>query len=57
MQRKDVYPYEYMDSWEKLDETVLTPKKDFCSNLNVEDISNEYYAHVQKVWEVFETNI
>ena len=46
-----------MDSWEKLDETALTPKKDFCSNLNVEDISHEDYAHVQKVWEVFEINI
>ena len=57
MQRKGVYPYEYMDSWEKLDETALTPKKDFCSNLNVEDISHEDYAHVQKVWEVFEINI
>ena len=57
LQRKGVYPYEYMDSWEKLDETALTPKKDFCSNLNVEDISHEDYAHVQKVWEVFEINI
>ena len=47
--RKGVYPYEYMDSWEKFDETALPPKKDFYSNLNLEDISDEDYAHAQKV--------
>ena len=51
--RKGVYPYEYMDSWEKFDETALLPKKDFYNNLNLEDISNEDYTHAQKVWDVF----
>ena len=46
---KGVYPYEYMDSWE----TSLPPKKVFHSNLNLEDIGNEDYAHAQKVWCVF----
>ena len=27
--RKGVYPYEYMDKWEKFDETALPPKKIF----------------------------
>ena len=27
--RKGVYPYEYMDSWERFNETSLPPKKDF----------------------------
>ena len=52
--RKGVYPYEYMDSWEKFDETTLPPKEAFYSNLNLEDISDEDYAHAQKVWKVFE---
>ena len=52
--RKGVFPYEYMDSWEKFNETALPPKKDFYSNLNLEDISDEDYAHAQKVWDVFE---
>ena len=26
----------------------------FCDNLNLEDISDEDYTHVQKVWNVFE---
>ena len=43
-----------MDSWEKFDETTLPPKEAFHSNLNLEDISNEDYAHAQKVWEIFE---
>ena len=41
--RKGVYPYEYMDSWEKFDETTLPPKEAFYSNLNLEDISDENY--------------
>ena len=51
--RKCVYPYEYVDSCEKFDETVLPPKKAFCSNLNLENISDKDYVHAQKVWDVF----
>ena len=54
--RKGVYPYENMGGWEKFDETTLPPKKAFYSNLNLEDISDEDYAHAQKVWNVFEIN-
>ena len=43
-----------MDSWEKFNETTLPSKKDFYSNLNLEDISDEDYTHAQKVWDVFE---
>ena len=52
--REGVYPYEDMDSWEKFDETSLPDKKAFYSNLNLEDIGDEDYAHTQKVWDVFE---
>ena len=51
--RKSVYPYENMDNWEKLDETTLPPKDAFYSNLNLENISDEDYAHAQKEWDVF----
>ena len=47
--RKGVYPYEYIDSWEKFDENILPPKEAFCSYLNLEGISDEDYAHAQKV--------
>ena len=43
-----------MDSWEKLNENELPPKKDFYSNLNLENISDEDYTHAQKIWDIFE---
>ena len=43
-----------MDSWEKFDETSLLPKEAFCSELNLEEITDKDYARAQKVWEVFE---
>ena len=55
--RKFVYPYEYMGSWEKFNETSIPPKEPFCSELNLEDITNEDYAHVQTVWDVLEIKI
>ena len=43
-----------MDNWGKFDETTLPPKGAFYSNLNLENISDEDYAHTQNVWEAFE---
>ena len=47
--RKGVYLYEDMDSWEKFSEISLPEKKDFQSELNEEGITDEDYAHAQKV--------
>ena len=52
--RKGVYPYEYMDSWERFNETSLPDKEAFYSKLNEEGISNIDYANGQKVWKVFQ---
>ena len=52
--RKGVYPYKDMNSWEKFDETTIPSKESFYSELNLEDITDKDYAHVQKVWKVFE---
>ena len=38
--RTGVYPYECMDSWERLDETSLPDKEAFYSSLNMEDITD-----------------
>ena len=53
VKRKGVYPYEYMDTLERLKETKLPPREAFYSKLNNENISDEDYAHAQKVWRVF----
>ena len=47
--RKGAYPYEYMDSWEKFNETSLPNKKYF----NKEHTTDEDYLHAQKVWNTF----
>ena len=49
-----VYPYEYMDSWEKFEETDLRPKDAFYSRLNIKGISDQYHEHVQEVWNIME---
>ena len=51
--RKGVYPYEYVDSWERFEETQLPPKEDFYSKLTGANISDSDYKHAQRVWETF----
>ena len=51
--RKGVYPYEYMDSWEKFNETSLPSKEDFYSNLNMENIDDIDYRRGNNVFKGF----
>ena len=51
--RKGGYPYEYMDSWEKFNETSLPSKKEFHGNLNMEDIDEIDYRHGNNVFKSF----
>ena len=51
--RKGVYPYEYMSSWDKFKEAQLPPIKAFYSNLNMSNVSEDDYQHVQRVWKEF----
>ena len=50
---KGVYPYDYVDKPEKLEETRLPPKQEFYSKLYDEGISDEDYEHAQNVWRTF----
>ena len=52
--RKDVYPYEYMDQSEKFKEESLSDKESFYSELNKEGLTDEDYAHAQKVWDALD---
>ncbi|XP_060859702.1 uncharacterized protein LOC132936907 [Metopolophium dirhodum] len=51
--RKGVYPYEYTDSWEQLEETQLPRKRDFYSTLTETGIKEEDYEHGKLVWDHF----
>ena len=43
--RKGVYPYEYVDEWEKFNETTLPEKEKFYGNIGMEDITDGDYKH------------
>ena len=51
--RKGVYPYKYMDSWERFDETSLSDKEAFYSNLHMEDIKDVDHRHANNVFKNF----
>ena len=51
--RKGIYPYEYIDSWERFDETSLPDKEAFYSSLNMEGITSVDYRHAKRVYKGF----
>ena len=48
--RKGAYLYEYMNNWERFNETSLPNKESFYSNLNMEDINDIDYRHGNNVF-------
>ena len=55
--RKGVYPYEYVDNWERFSEISLPSKEYFYSNLNMEDINDIHYRHANNVFKRFQLEI
>ena len=53
MKQKGTYPYDYMDSFQKFNDTQLPIKKDFFSILYNQHITHEQYDHAQTVWNTF----
>ncbi|KYM94128.1 hypothetical protein ALC62_15259 [Cyphomyrmex costatus] len=54
--RKGVFPYEYVNSFDKLNETSFPPREGFYSSLTDEDISVDDYQHATDVWQRFRIN-
>ena len=51
--RKRLYPYKFMDDWEKFNETSLPKNGKFYSNLNMEDIVGSDYNHAKRICKDF----
>ena len=54
MSQKGVYPYQYMDSFARFNETELPSRESFHSTLSGSGISLEEYERAQHVWQAFE---
>lgn len=54
IQRKGVYPYDYIRSEEQLNEISLPPIEHFYNQLNETNISQEEYEFAQTVWNAFD---
>ena len=54
LKQKGIYPYEYMDSFERFNEPTLPPIEAFNSSLKGEGISEEDYARAQRVFVHFQ---
>ena len=46
--RKGIYPYEYVSSWDKFEESQLRPIEAFYSSLNMTNVSEGDYEHAQE---------
>ena len=57
LKQKGFYPYEYMDSVEKFNDTEPPPQRVFYSNLSGKGISNKNYNRVLNVWYTFNMKI
>ena len=53
MSQKGVYPYYFMDSFEKFNQTQLPTKDKFYSILNDQHITDDEYDHAKEVYNTF----
>ena len=53
LSKKGVYPYDFMDSFEKFNNRELPTKDQFYSIVNDEHVTDDEYDHAKKVWDTF----
>lgn len=53
LQRKGIFPYEYLNNWQNLQEKTLPNIEAFYSNVNRKALSKSDYDHAWKIWNKF----
>jgi len=53
LSRKGIFPYEYIDCFEKLEDMCLLPRESFYSSLTGDTVSEDYYMYAVNVWQRF----
>ena len=48
-----VYPSEFLNDWETINETSLSEKEESSNNLNMEDIKDSYCNHAIRICKDF----
>ena len=54
LRKKGTYPYEYVDSFEKFEDTEMPPIDNFYSALSKSGIDEAAYSHARNVWHKFD---
>ena len=53
LNEKGIYPYNYMNVFNKFNDKQLPSKKQFYSKLTDEDITNDNYNKAKQIWKHF----
>ena len=51
---KLIFPYRYIDSFEKFEETEIPSQEKFFNDLSEESVSDELYANFKRLWFLFD---
>lgn len=53
VRKKGIYCYDYVDCWERYEETYLPEPSHFFNRLTSESVSSNDYKHAMRVWDTF----
>ena len=51
---KLIFPYKYIDSFEKFEETEIPSQENFYNDLSEESVSDEEYSSLKRLWYLFD---
>ncbi|XP_074025815.1 uncharacterized protein [Leptinotarsa decemlineata] len=54
LSKKGIFPYDYFDSWDKMNIDKLPPIECFFNKLRKCGVTEDEYSHAVKVWDTFE---